>query len=232
MNQVHKESLPLVENALPTRQGLDIEIFGMEGVPDDVAEQHRMRVIQNYYEAQAQHTQATGNPPKGSGQRHEPRKPESEEFVTLRKRLDNWKARKAGLLPEHDIVPPAAAANGAQAGFQFNQQPAQPAFPPQFQVPQYYGAAPGAVPFGLPARPDIATDSAFASSVDDLISNAKAQAASSSQPVEKKAKKDKKDNQRMIYSDNEISPEEKMSHITRYSFTPSRSVGGDTHMTG
>merc|ERR1712230_233615 len=36
MNQVHKETLTSVDNSLPNRQGLEVEIFGMEGIPDDV----------------------------------------------------------------------------------------------------------------------------------------------------------------------------------------------------
>ncbi|KAG9621158.1 hypothetical protein KCU64_g21372, partial [Aureobasidium melanogenum] len=44
MNQVHKENLTTVENALPNRSAPDIEIFGMEGIPDDVMQQHNQRV--------------------------------------------------------------------------------------------------------------------------------------------------------------------------------------------
>jgi hypothetical protein len=40
MNQVHKENLTHVENANPGRQGLEIEIFGMEGVPAEIIDQH------------------------------------------------------------------------------------------------------------------------------------------------------------------------------------------------
>ena len=51
MNQVHKETLANVENALPNRQGLDIEIFGMEGIPGDVVEAHNQRVIPQHLKA-------------------------------------------------------------------------------------------------------------------------------------------------------------------------------------
>jgi hypothetical protein len=40
-------------------------------------------------------------------------------------------------------------------------------------------------------------------------------------PVEKKSKKDK--NMRLIYGDNEVSPEEKMAQLPKYAFTPGRS---------
>lgn len=52
MNQVHKENLSQVENALPNRQGLEVEIFGMEGIPQDILDQHRNRILQNFQQAQ------------------------------------------------------------------------------------------------------------------------------------------------------------------------------------
>ena len=42
------------------------------------------------------------------------------------------------------------------------------------------------------------------------------------EPVEeKKAKKEKDKNMKLIYSDNEVSPEEKMAQMPRYAFAPS-----------
>jgi len=43
MNQVHKETLTSVDNSLPNRQGLEVEIFGMEGIPEEVAQAHNQR---------------------------------------------------------------------------------------------------------------------------------------------------------------------------------------------
>jgi hypothetical protein len=67
LNQVHKETLNQVENALPNRQGLDVEIFGMEGIPHEILEQHRNRIVQNFYQAQEDRRIATGNPIPGHG---------------------------------------------------------------------------------------------------------------------------------------------------------------------
>ena len=39
---------------------------------------------------------------------------------------------------------------------------------------------------------------------------------------EKKSKKDKDKDVKMVYSDNEVSPEEKMARLPRYAFTPDR----------
>ena len=45
MNQVHKETLTAIENALPNRVGLDVEIFGMEGIPEEIVQQHNQREV-------------------------------------------------------------------------------------------------------------------------------------------------------------------------------------------
>ena len=45
MNQVHKETLTIVDNSLPNRQGLEVEIFGMEGIPEDVVQAHNQRMF-------------------------------------------------------------------------------------------------------------------------------------------------------------------------------------------
>lgn len=63
---MHKEQLNEVENALPERKTLGVEIFGMEGIPEDVKQRHDKRVAEEYWQEQASRRQATGNPPSGS----------------------------------------------------------------------------------------------------------------------------------------------------------------------
>lgn len=46
------------------------------------------------------------------------------------------------------------------------------------------------------------------------------QAAPASETNEKKPKKDKEKNNKMVYTDNEVSPEEKMAKLPRYAFVP------------
>lgn len=88
------------------------------------------------------------------------------------------------------------------------------------------------------AHSDSATqESANATSLDDLISGAsrEAEAAQAAQPgpapvpqtaevitEEKGAKKEKDKNKasKLVYSDNDVSPEEKMARMPRYAFTP------------
>ena len=95
MTQVHKESLASIENALPNRAGLDVEIFGMEGVPEDVRKSHEQRVIQNFAQAEADRRAATGNPAPGSAGDAAAKKPKLEGPSDLKKRLAEHKAKKA-----------------------------------------------------------------------------------------------------------------------------------------
>lgn len=101
MNQVHKENLANVENALPNRQGLDIEIFGMEGIPEDIIQQHNQRIIQNFYAAQAERHAATGNPPAGQGPA---KKIKVEAPDEIKKRLAEHRARVAALKAGGGVV--------------------------------------------------------------------------------------------------------------------------------
>ena len=77
--------------------------------------------------------------------------------------------------------------------------------------------------------------SANATSLDDLVSGAakdadkaagaaetKSELPKAAEPrEEKKGKKEKEKNMKLIYSDNEVSPEEKMAQMPRYAFAPS-----------
>ena len=96
MTQVHKETLTAIENALPNRAGLEVEIFGMEGVPEDVVQSHNQRVVQQFAQAEAERRAATGNPaPGASGAGGGPKKPKIESSSDLKKRLAEHKAKKA-----------------------------------------------------------------------------------------------------------------------------------------
>ena len=95
MNQVHKETLTMVDNSLPNRQGLDVEIFGMEGIPEDVAQAHNQRIITGFYQAEAERRAATGNTGPGAQGGGQSKKPKFESPAELKKRLAEHKARKA-----------------------------------------------------------------------------------------------------------------------------------------
>lgn len=94
MSQVHKENLTAVDNALPNRVGLDIEIFGMEGIPEDIVQQHNQRVLTNYHQVQADRQNATGNLAAGATGNNATKKPKLEAASDLKKRLAEHKAAK------------------------------------------------------------------------------------------------------------------------------------------
>ena len=292
MNQVHKENLTTVENALPNRQGLDVEIFGMEGVPEDIVQQHNQRIIQNFYTAQAERYAATGNPPAGQSGNQGPRKKlKAETAEELKARLAQHRARIAtqnttgaggvpgaapgdGNSPAQGVsaciiqmranlrtrmltlcsqnspfpFPPPSGAPGAPGYPQAQTYPF--AHPPGPSPPP---GAPGA--FNLPPRPPSGTPQATtlpqrppyggfynggASTVDELVSGASRPADDIDQIIrmaeagikppraggdeatvgEKKGKKDKDKNTRMVYADLETSPEERLAMMPRYAFDP------------
>lgn len=301
MNQVHKESLDKVENALPNRQGLDIEIFGMEGVPEEILQQHNQRIITNFYTAQAERHAVTGNPPPGqSGGQGPAKKIKIETPEEIKKRLAEHRARVAaqkaaggtgaplhvpadGQSPSQGVssLPPQLSVCGAaaltivqaspfpppQAGFPYPPPgaPGAPPFPAAHAYPPAYPPGPspppgapsafnlparppgGGAPAALPQRPPYMFNGvgapppgypAGASTVDELISSgarhgddidqmirmAEAGIKPAGKPAddaggEKKGKKDKDKNTRMVYADNEVSPEEKMALLPRYRFT-------------
>jgi hypothetical protein len=97
MSQVHKEQLTAVDNALSNRSSLDVEIFGMEGIPEDVVQSHNQRVIAQYQQEEAERQAITGNPPPGASSSGGPpaKKPKTENISDLKKRLAEHKAKKA-----------------------------------------------------------------------------------------------------------------------------------------
>ncbi|KAL4881235.1 hypothetical protein BJY04DRAFT_61887 [Aspergillus karnatakaensis] len=145
MSQVHKEQLTSVDNALPNRSSLDVEIFGMEGVPDDVIQSHNQRIITQYQQAEAERQAVTGNPPSGastsSGQ--PAKKPKAENISDLKKRLAEHKAKKAEARAggsSGEATPVGAGQTPNVGGFgQTSAAPVAPAQP--FSYPQPYGGA-------------------------------------------------------------------------------------------
>ena len=96
MTQVHKESLDAIENALPNRAGLEVEIFGMEGIPEDVRQAHNQRVIAQFSQAEADRRASSGNSAPGSaGSANPAKKAKFESPSDLKKRLAEHKAKMA-----------------------------------------------------------------------------------------------------------------------------------------
>jgi len=110
MTQVHKENLTFVENANPGRQGLEIEIFGMEGVPADIIDQHTAQVTQAHFAEEAERARITGNPVRGAmtnGANGEvvKRTRVVEDLEVLEQRADQYREdRRNGVLPVKEVV--------------------------------------------------------------------------------------------------------------------------------
>ncbi|KAL8320752.1 hypothetical protein RB597_007154 [Gaeumannomyces tritici] len=182
MNQVHKETLDRVENAIDGRDGLDIEIFGMEGVPEDLLNQHRTKIITDFYSAQEERRAATGNPPAGTQGPAKKLKMETPE--ELKKRLAEHKARRA--MQKADVASPIQTASPgafyAQPGFPGSQAYAASSLPtrPPGNVavgqglPQRppYGAHAGAPQGGAYPQYPTSAGAGVPSTLDDLVSGA------------------------------------------------------------
>ncbi|KAI9861457.1 MAG: hypothetical protein M1813_005354 [Trichoglossum hirsutum] len=160
MNQVHKETLTTVENALPNRANLDVEIFGMEGIPEDILAAHNQRVLSQLQLAEAQRRAATGNPAPGSGG-SAPKKPKFESPEELKKRLAEHKARIATQPTaggsSGDVTPlgSQSPATGPNAGvFQQAGSPGYPPPQPAYGTPSNSASFPSySPPFGQPQGP-------------------------------------------------------------------------------
>ncbi|GAM38225.1 hypothetical protein TCE0_033r08782 [Talaromyces pinophilus] len=160
MSQVHKEQLSEVDNALPNRSSLDIEIFGMEGVPEDVIQAHNQRVLTQFQQAEAERRAATGNPPPGVAKDGGPAKKPKLEISDLKKRLAEHKAKlasegKPSEASSGSVTPVGAGQSASQSASQtpssfqgqsFQQPPAQQPAPVPATSQYPYPAAPyGAV---------------------------------------------------------------------------------------
>ncbi|KAF2186523.1 hypothetical protein K469DRAFT_686917 [Zopfia rhizophila CBS 207.26] len=164
MNQVHKETLQAVENANPGRQSLDIEIFGMEGIPQEVIDQHNQIVTQQHFHEQAERAAATGNPQQGFYAGNEGRVSKRPKIVEskedIKARLASFKHQKlnGGSTGSGDVTPVGTGQQSPtnpqnSASFQAEGSPAfppgmqgsppPPAAQPFGQQPAQFGQAPG-----------------------------------------------------------------------------------------
>ncbi|KAL8690849.1 MAG: hypothetical protein Q9218_003798 [Villophora microphyllina] len=144
MTQVHKETLGAIENALPNRAGPDIEIFGMEGIPDDIVTAHQQRVIGQYAQAEADRRASTGNSAAGANT-NGVKKPKFESPSDIKKRLAEHKAKKAAEqaagISSGDTTPMGAGLGAQSPGMgqspgAFQQGAGSPAYG---QPPMQYG---------------------------------------------------------------------------------------------
>lgn len=171
MSQVHKEELREVPNAQEHRKELNIEIFGMEGIPQELVDARTAAVSKHYQSLESEHIRKTGNPISGSAaakERNEAtaekaaasKKPKIESKEDLKRRIAEAKAKRdaAKAAKAAGLPPPASA---APPQFQNTQTPTpppmqaygapppgvQPAFNPSFpSFPSGYPPAPTGMP--------------------------------------------------------------------------------------
>lgn len=113
LQQVHKETLTCVENAIEGREGVDPEIFGMCGVPEDLVNAHKQRILNEYFKMEAERRARTGNPPPGTVT-GEPKakKAKIETPEELKARLAEHRAKRAAERnnpTQTDATPPVPA---------------------------------------------------------------------------------------------------------------------------
>ncbi|CCX30716.1 putative C2H2 finger domain protein [Pyronema domesticum] len=145
MEQVHKETLEQVENALPGRESIDLEIFGTEGIPESEVAAHNQRIMAEFAQKEADRRAA-------SGQSNGPKKPKidiSKELdpAEIKRKLEEHKKAMAngGITP---VTPGGAMSPGraqSPGGFEAHGSPQVPPHqvpygqspPPQFQQAPY-----------------------------------------------------------------------------------------------
>ncbi|KZT43705.1 hypothetical protein SISSUDRAFT_491393 [Sistotremastrum suecicum HHB10207 ss-3] len=130
IQQVHKlepDQLPRIENALPGRDGYEVEIFGMEGIPaPDVADYKRRKEIELGLSA-------------GAITQPQSKRPRIENKVLTQNELKIQLQAHKALMGAADIVPPLPMVGG-EAGGVYNAEPTAYAAPPM----------PGMPPFPIP----------------------------------------------------------------------------------
>ncbi|KAJ5894082.1 hypothetical protein N7495_005773 [Penicillium taxi] len=92
MLQVHKSQLEKIEDALPHRAGIDVEIFGMEGMPPEVLKEHQDAIIARFNAAEAQRT---GNFPSSKPGGQSNKRPKLESISDMKMRLAAHRAKRA-----------------------------------------------------------------------------------------------------------------------------------------
>ncbi|KAJ5403391.1 hypothetical protein N7509_003262 [Penicillium cosmopolitanum] len=153
MSQVHKEQLTEIENALPNRAGLDVEIFGMEGVPDDVLKSHQQRVMTQFQQAEAERQAATAG---GSAGGQPAKKPKLENMSEMKRRLAEHRAKRAEGTAggsSGDVTPVGAGQNSPAPVTYGQPQPVGATPVQQHPYPQPYGGATAAAPYQQTASP-------------------------------------------------------------------------------
>ncbi|KAK5165796.1 uncharacterized protein LTR77_008719 [Saxophila tyrrhenica] len=145
VQNVHKESIDTIANALPGREGTNLEIWGMLGVPEDYKKEKTDSVIAMYKKKEADHIALTGNPLAGTAEAEareraakKPKPTESKEAIQARVAAHREKMRAEKEAKAQAKAAGDSAANNSDGGVQqADTQPKQGG--PQHSPPQYGG---------------------------------------------------------------------------------------------
>lgn len=95
MSQVHKVDITTIENTLPGRDDINLEIFGMEGVPANAVASHNQRIATEYANTYGHRPTASNNQNQAGGGEPAAKKIKKETPEELKARLAAWRAKKA-----------------------------------------------------------------------------------------------------------------------------------------
>lgn len=240
--QVHKETISTVENAIPGRDSIEIEIYGMEGIPEDVIHSHYSRLMQ-----EVQHRESVPQ--------SEPKRQKVETYVDAADIQARLAAHKAAMQQQKQAAQILEnTTNAASLGTQSLQttladQSQQPLVPSTYGIPlqyqNFYQKNSSILPntystenHTLPNIPQALNtqnqslntsypennakeannsldSNKFSDSVNSLTSNT---SSSNVLSIKNAATPSIKFNQILVYNDHELSPEEKKASLPQYKY--------------
>lgn len=147
MEQVHKEQLEAVDNAIPGRESIELEIFGTEGIPESEVAAHNQRILAVIAQREADRRAASGQ--SGSGSK-KPKLDISQELdpENIKKKLEAHKkamaaSQNSGSTGGTPVPPgnmsPGRSASPGQAAFDGQKSPAQAGFVGYFPFHHHVG---------------------------------------------------------------------------------------------
>ncbi|KAF1818506.1 uncharacterized protein K489DRAFT_305530, partial [Dissoconium aciculare CBS 342.82] len=168
MQQVHKEELKSVPNVLEDRDDVNLEIFGMEGIPAQMRQAYNQQVTQAYYKQEAEHRARTGNNLHSAGEQPAAKKLKLDDDARaeLKKRVAEAKAKReaqkaaaaAGLPMPAETASPAPPPSNPSPVSGGLPNPIMPTYGgynqqlPPGVMPQFPPGMPAHLPPGMPAH--------------------------------------------------------------------------------
>ncbi|CAM9401928.1 BUB3-interacting and GLEBS motif-containing protein ZNF207 isoform X1 [Lampetra fluviatilis] len=167
--QVHKETVDAVPNAIPGRTDIELEIYGMEGIPDKDVEERRRMMEQKSLEAKKKQNQTSQEnseesedeePSTFSGQTEAAPQaaPAIPTMAPMPNMMPGMPAMMQGMPPMMPGMPPMMPGMMPMGGMMPHAHGMHPMVPGMPQAPPGYAPRPGLMPIpgqhnGMPPRP-------------------------------------------------------------------------------